>query len=139
MSMNRSGLLMAGAGNSISGLPKSGIDDGILTSKEISSLDFTHLDLAVLSACETALGEIGSEGVFGLQRAFKKAGTHTLLMSLRKVDDNATKILMTSFYGNLSTMDKLTAFRTAQRKLRQAEGGKYDHPHYWASFILLDD
>ena len=77
---------MAGAGNSINGLPKTGSEDGVLTSKEISSLDFTHLDLAVLSACETALGEIGSEGVFGLQRAFKKAGAHTLLMSLKKVD-----------------------------------------------------
>ena len=139
LSMNRSGLLMAGAGNSINGLPKTGSEDGVLTSKEISSLDFTHLDLAVLSACETALGEIGSEGVFGLQRAFKKAGAHTLLMSLKKVDDNATKILMTSFYKNLTSMNKLKAFRTAQKQLREAEGGKYDKPEYWASFIILDD
>ena len=138
-SMNRSGLLMAGAGNSISGQPKSGNDDGVLTSKEISSLDFTHLDLAVLSACETALGEISNEGVYGLQRAFKKAGAHTLIMSLKKVDDDATRILMTSFYKNLLTMNKLKAFRLAQKQLRQAEGGKYDKPEYWASFILLDD
>ena len=110
-----------------------------MTSKEISSLDFTHLDLAVLSACETALGEISNEGVYGLQRAFKKAGAHTLIMSLKKVDDDATRILMTSFYKNLLTMNKLKAFRLAQKQLRQAEGGKYDKPEYWASFILLDD
>ena len=105
----------------------------------VTSLDFTHLDLAVLSACETALGEIGSEGVFGLQRAFKKAGAHTLLMSLKKVDDNATKILMTYFYKNLTSMNKLKAFRAAQKQLREAEGGMYDKPEYWASFIILDD
>lgn len=138
-SMNRSGLLMAGAVNSINGKPKSGVEDGVLTSKEISSLDLTHLDMAVLSACETGLGDIGSEGVFGLQRAFKKAGAHTLLMSLRKVDDNATKILMTFFYGNLLTMGKLKAFREAQKQLRTVEDGKYNSPEYWASFILLDD
>jgi CHAT domain-containing protein len=95
--------------------------------------------LAVLSACETALGEISNEGVYGLQRAFKKAGAHTLIMSLKKVDDDATRILMTSFYKNLLTMNKLKAFRLAQKQLRQAEGGKYDKPKYWASFILLDD
>lgn len=138
-SMTRSGLLMAGAVNSINGKPKSGVDDGVLTSKEISSLDLTHLDMAVLSACETGLGDISSEGVFGLQRAFKKAGAHTLLMSLRKVDDNATKILMINFYNNLLTMSKLQAFREAQKQLRTAENGKYNSPEHWASFILLDD
>lgn len=139
VSMTRSGLLMAGAVNSINSKPKSGVDDGVLTSKEISSLDLTHLDMAVLSACETGLGDIGSEGVFGLQRAFKKAGAHTLLMSLRKVDDNATKILMTNFYNNLQTMSKLKAFREAQKQLRAAENGKYNSPEHWASFIMLDD
>ena len=114
-------------------------NDGILTSKEISQLDFLGLDLVVLSACESALGDIDNGGVYGLQRGFKKAGAHTILMSLDKVDDEATKILMVEFYRNL--MDgktKLQSLRNAQKYLRTVENGKYDDPKYWASFIMLD-
>lgn len=114
-------------------------NDGILTSKEISQLDFHGLDLVVLSACESALGDIDNGGVYGLQRGFKKAGAHTILMSLDKVDDEATKILMVEFYSNL--MDgktKLQSLRNAQKYLRTVENGKYDDPKYWASFIMLD-
>lgn len=114
-------------------------NDGILTSKEISQLDFLGLELVVLSACESALGDIDNGGVYGLQRGFKKAGAHTILMSLDKVDDEATKILMVEFYRNL--MDgktKLQSLRNAQKYLRSVENGKYDDPKYWASFIMLD-
>ena len=114
-------------------------NDGILTSKEISQLDFHGLDLVVLSACESALGDIDNGGVYGLQRGFKKAGAHTILMSLDKVDDEATKILMVEFYRNLmSGKTKLQSLRNAQKYLRSVENGKYDDPQYWASFILLD-
>lgn len=78
--MLRSGLLFAGA-NKYWGKPiiKGTIDDGILTAKTISNLDLSACKLVVLSACETGLGDIkGSEGVFGLQRAFKMAGVKTL-------------------------------------------------------------
>lgn len=77
------------------------MEDGILTAKELSRLDFRGLDLVVLSACQMGLGDITSEGVFGLQRGFKKAGAQTLLMSLWKVDDTATLLLMTEFYNKL--------------------------------------
>ena len=93
----------------------------------------------VLSACETALGDVSGEGVFGLQRGFKKAGAQTLLMSLWKVDDTATQLLMTEFYRNLlSGQKKYESFLNAQRFLRQYDGGRYDKPEYWAAFVLLD-
>ena len=137
--LTRSFLVMSG-GNRI--LQKNGnieIDDGILTALEVSHLDFSNLDLVVLSACETALGTIDSEGVYGLQRGFKKAGAHAILMSLNKVDDDATKTLMVEFYRNLvSGMTKHQSLKDAQSHLRQIDNGKYDKPEYWASFILLD-
>ena len=114
-------------------------EDGILTALEISHLDFNDLDLVVLSACETGLGEIDSEGVYGLQRAFKKAGANSILMSLNKIDDEATRILMVEFYKNLmSGKTKLQSLKDAQHHLRTIENGKYDDPKYWASFIMLD-
>ena len=97
------------------------------------------MDLVVLSACQTAVGKNDAEGVYGLQRGFKKAGAHTILMSLDKVDDDATKILMVEFYRNLmGAKTKLESLRNAQKCLRSVENGKYDDPKYWASFILLD-
>ncbi len=138
--LTRSGLLFAGANNVFNGIdiPQSQ-DDGVLTARELSLLDLRHTDLVVLSACQTALGKITGDGVFGLQRGFKKAGAKTLLMSLWKVDDHATQLLMTEFYRNLTAgQSKRKAFIAAQQHLRQCEGGKYDKPEFWAAFILLD-
>jgi CHAT domain-containing protein len=96
--------------------------------------------LVVLSACQTGLGDISQgEGVFGLQRGFKKAGANSILMSLWEVDDKATQILMTQFYKNwLSGQSKHQSLLSAQKFLRETEGGKYNEPKYWAAFILLD-
>jgi CHAT domain-containing protein len=97
--LSRSGLLFAGANNILSGKEIPGnIDDGVLTAEEISRIDLRGLDLLVLSACQTALGEISGEGVFGLQRGFKKAGAQSILMSLWNVDDKATQLFMSKFY-----------------------------------------
>ena len=113
---------------------------GILTAKEVSQMDLTGMELVVLSACETARGDISvTDGVFGLQRGFKKAGANTILMSLDKVDDEATKVLMVEFYKNLmGGKTKLQSLKDAQNRLRQVDNGKYDDPKYWASFIMLD-
>ncbi len=117
----------------------SGMNDGILTALEISHIDLSKVDLVVLSACETGLGDLDSGGIYGLQRGFKKAGTNTILMSLDKVDDEATKILMVEFYKNLMNgKTKHQSLKDAQKYLRQVDNGKYDKPEYWASFILLD-
>lgn len=138
MSMNYSGLLFAGANNALNRKPiPDELDNGILTAKEISVMDLRELDLVVLSACQTGLGEIKEDGVFGLQRGFKKAGAHTILMSLWSVDDRATQLMMTAFYKNLlEGYDKRKSFDMAQQHVRDAG---FNAPYYWASFILLDD
>ena len=138
--LTHSFLVMSG-GNSLSRREAivSGMNDGILTAFEISQLDLSSVDIVALSACETGLGDIENGGVFGLQRGFKKAGVKTILMSLDKVDDEATKILMVEFYRNLmSGKSKHQSLKDAQAYLRQVDNGKYDKPEYWTSFILLD-
>ena len=100
-------------------------------------MDLQGLELVVLSACQTGLGQLKDDGVFGLQRGFKKAGAHTLLMSLWSVDDHATQVMMTQFYQQLMlTHNRFLAFRQAQQAMREMG---YNDPFYWASFIMLDD
>ena len=147
-SLTRSFLVMAG-GNMLKNydsIPE-GIDDGILTAQEIAHTDLRSCDLVVLSACETALGDITNEGVMGLQRGFKKAGANTILMSLWKVDDQASSLLLTKFYENLLSkkMPKIDALKKAQDYVRnyeiEVEGKKekiFSDPKFWTSFILLD-
>ena len=141
--LTRSGLYFAGANNVLRSEKISGdMDDGILTAKEISKLNLQGVDLVVLSACQTGLGEVKGDGVFGLQRGFKKAGVQSILMSLGDVDVDATTLLMTQFYKNLAEdMSKHKALKQAQEYVRDYKIGavrKYRDPYYWASFILLD-
>ncbi len=138
-SLSGSGLLFAGANIILTGDTRNavtdGADDGILTAKEISRLDFKGLDLVVLSACQSGLGEVTGEGVFGLQRGFKKAGARTLVMSLWNVSDEATQLLMTEFFKNLTSgMTKRDAFVSAQKAVRK----QFPHPGLWAAFVMVD-
>lgn len=137
--LTRSFLVMSGGNQLILRDKTSNGDDGILTALEVSQTNLKGLDLVVLSACESARGYIYNDGVYGLQRGFKKAGANTILMSLDKVDDEATRILMVEFYKNLiSGKTKHQSLKDAQYNLRTIENGKYDKPEYWASFIMLD-
>ena len=112
-------------------------NDGVLTAHELSSLYLGNVDLVTLSACETGLGEWEADGVYGLQRGFKLAGANTLLMSLWKVDDEATKILMVEFYRNLlEGCTKTEALKRAQTYVR--EKTDFKEPRHWAAWILLD-
>jgi tetratricopeptide (TPR) repeat protein len=121
-----SGLVLAGANLP---LPKdlkerSESDGGILTAETITGLPLHKLELAVLSACETGLGEVaGGEGVFGLQRAFHLAGARNVVASLWKVDDQATSALMALFYDKLWRQKK-----PAIEALREAQLTLYHHP-----------
>jgi len=134
----RSGLFLSGANIGLKGesLPDD-VEDGVLTALELSNMNLGHVDMVVMSACESGLGETSGEGVFGLQRGFKLAGANTLLMSLWKVDDTATQLLMTDFYRNyLSGKSKQESLKLAQHSLRN--NPDYSDPEYWAAFILLD-
>ncbi len=120
-------------------------EDGVLTAYEISQMDLSNTELVVLSACETGLGDIqGNEGVYGLQRAFKIAGVKYIIMSLWKVPDIQTSMLMTAFYkkwleaegpdkgGNKMSIPD--AFHAAQKELRDMG---FD-PYQWAGFVLIE-
>ncbi|MBR5640376.1 MAG: leucine-rich repeat protein [Muribaculaceae bacterium] len=118
-------------------------DDEVLTAMEVADLDLRGLELVVLAACETGQGEIGSDGVFGLQRGFKKAGAHCIIMSLWTVNNEATKTFMRTFFMNWKRNCSMRkAFVEAQKEVKRIYGNEYDDkehkgPH-WAAFILLD-
>lgn len=137
--LSKSALVFAGANNTLlEGNPDSN-RDGFLTAYEMSTLDLSKTDMVVMSACESGLGDIGSEGVFGLQRGVKKAGANSILMTLNKVNDHATTLFMVRFYqGLIDGLSKNRALLDAQEYLKNAEGGKWNDMKYWASFVLLD-
>lgn len=130
--MSKSFLVFAGA--NAGGM--TAVDDGLVTAAEVASMNLRDCDLAVLSACETGLGSLGADGVFGLQRGFKNAGVRTLLMSLKEVYDDSTAEMMVRFYRHLAEgASKREALVKAQREIRELG---YTDSEHWTSFILLD-
>ena len=128
---------MAGCKDAWNGLINAGHEDGVLTANEISGLDLSNTQLVVMSACESGLGDISDDGVIGLQSGFKNAGVQSLIMTLWKVDDKATEILMTSFYSLISKGLSINeAFSQSRDRMKTSK--KYNNPYYWAGFILLD-
>lgn len=129
----RSGIVLAGANTSL----RKGESEGIVSAEKVLSLNLRNTDLVVLSACETAVGDVHrGEGVFGLKRAFILAGARTLFLSLWQVSDEATQQLMTEFYRRwASGMSKSQALREARLKVSQ----RYKDPYYWGAFILIGD
>lgn len=162
----RSGIILTSGNHAWKGktIPY-GFEDGILTANEISGIDLSNTDLITLSACQTALGDIASDGVYGMQRSFKVAGVKTIIMSLWQVDDEATYLMMEKFYDELTKgKGKREAFQDSQlyikdwaekrvkelkdtfsdkipeiQEKKKAEYGRLLYPeYYWAAFIMLD-
>ncbi len=138
-SMLSSGLFFAGANhywNNNAAPIIQGEDDGILSAAEIANTNLSGCSLVVLSACETGLGfSNSSEGIYGLQRAFKLAGAKKILMSLWEVDDRATTLLMTNFYRYLlQGKDANTALEASKKRVRK----EYPSPRDWGAFVLLN-
>jgi CHAT domain-containing protein len=126
----RSGLVFAGVKVS-----KSAGDDGVFSALEATNLNLVGTKLVVLSACDTGNGDISAgEGVYGLRRALVIAGSESQLISLWKVDDNATKDLMIAYYERLKKGEgRSEALR--QTQLAMLKSKNQNHPFYWASFI----
>ena len=133
--LQRSGLILSGGQRAWLLGDADEEDDGILTAREIADMHFDSLSIVVLSACETALGDIAQEGVWGLQWAFKLAGADCMLMSLWEVNDQATSLLMREFYKQLLIgKPKREAFRMAQEKVKAWNPS----PYYWAAFLMIE-
>ena len=140
--LSLSGLAFAGANRR--GLAASESDDGILMADEVPSLDLSGVDWAVLSGCDTGLGEIrNGEGVFGLRRAFQIAGVSTVIMSLWPVGDAAARAWMEALYRNhlrrgLETAESVRAAYLDVLRERRAQR-RSTHPFYWAAFVAAGD
>lgn len=128
--------------------------DGILSARELSEQDLSNVNLLVLSACQSGLGYICTDGVYGLQRGLKTAGVKAIIASLWSVDDQATMLLMIKMYEYLKQGKPLhEAFSKARSYLKTTTIQKryhrsqlpdlivekrYDEPKYSDAFILID-
>lgn len=135
--LTRTGLLLAGANKNLheSATLKY---DGILTSEEITKLDLSHIQLAVLSFCSSGLGDLTNTTgvVYGVANAMKTSGVPQILISLWDIPDEATSVAMTSFYQHLMTGVSIHEALPLTRKNLISNG--YSDPYYWASFVILN-
>ncbi len=137
-----SGLALAGANQRRP--TRANPEDGILTAEEVAALDLDGVEWAVLSACDTGVGEIkAGEGVFGLRRAFRVAGARTIVMSLWAVEDRSARAWMRPLYEGrlLHHLSTAEAVRNASRTVlaeRRAKGLSTS-PFYWAGFVAAGD
>lgn len=157
-SMSRSGLLFAGAANSLTDENfDEDLFDGVLSATELSKLDFSKTELMVLSACQTGLGHLTDDGLYGVQRGLKLAGANAMILTLWSVNDYTSSLLMRFFYEELEKQAKKdihNAFLKARHRLMKEEKVKYkfdestltykeetiryNKPQYTNPFIIID-
>jgi CHAT domain-containing protein/tetratricopeptide (TPR) repeat protein len=138
----RAGLAFAGANQREAAGPEE--DDGILTAEEVAGLDLEAAEWAVLSACDTGVGDVrAGEGVLGLRRAFEIAGVRTLIMSLWPVEDRSSREWMRALYGARRGPRAGTAERVQEATLEVLRARRKarlsTHPFYWAPFVAAGD
>lgn len=137
--MMLSGIVLSGGNAAWRGkkLPN-GVLGGILTANNIARLDLSGTEMVVLSACQSGQGKVTSEGLYGLQRAFKKAGVGSIVMALWNVSDKVATEFMITFYEQLTSQkcqwNKRKAFEQAKSIIRD----QYPAPFLWAAFVMLD-
>ncbi|MBF0098074.1 MAG: tetratricopeptide repeat protein [Magnetococcales bacterium] len=137
--MLRAGLAFAGINGSAPYLGEIPTEnDGVLTALEVLGLNLSGTKLAVLSACETGLGEIHEgEGVYGLRRAFQEAGVKTVISSLWEVSDAGTQALMTGLYSRLAEGKSAhDALLESQRSLLASK--EWNYPYIWSAFMMVE-
>ena len=132
--MSLSGLILSNGNEGwLNGTPKN--HEGIITAAEIAHMQLP-CQMVVLSACETGEGVVKSDGVYGLQRGFKKAGVGCLIMSLWNLDDMGGQAFMQLFYKKLSEgSNRYKAFYEAKHQIKNAFA---DMPFMWAGMIMMD-
>lgn len=157
-SMSKSGLLFAGSANTLTDKSfDENMFDGVLSASELSAQDLSSTELIVLSACQTGLGHLTDDGVYGIQRGLKQAGANAMILSLWSVNDYSSSMLMRFFYEELSRQsqkDIQKAFLAARRRLMSEERTvsefdwatltfkdetiRYDTPLHLNPFIIID-
>lgn len=136
-----SGLFFTGANLQGEGADELGVEDGILTAEEVTAMNLDGTELAVLSACETALGEVkDGEGVYGLRRAFQMAGARTVISALWPVSDKETAEMMSQLYeSSRKSLPEIMREIQLQKINDLRENKQADHPFSWGAFIALGD
>ena len=133
-------LMFAGSSYIMDGgiVPK-GYDDGLLTCEEIAVEDMSNIDLAIISACKSGLGDITWKGVNGLMRSFKAAGVNSLIMTTNDVLDYLSGEIWKLFFRNLlQGNSKYESLLNAIKVARTFHDGIYSYPKFWSSYILID-
>lgn len=150
MQLSQSVIFLSGAETNIQNNNfDASLSDGILSAREVAALDLSNVDLTVISACQSGLGYITPDGVFGLQRGLKTAGVRAIITSLWEVSDEATSMLMHNLFSNLEEgMPLHQAFSDARIKLRDKviiedygnfqREKRFNMPYLYDAFILID-
>ncbi len=128
--------------------------DGILSARELAGMNLENVSLVSLSACQSGLGYVTVDGVFGLQRGLKAAGAGAMVVSLWNVDDDAAVVFFQRFYANIDSgmpvhqafMDAREYLRTAEVVVKRRRAGlhsisvrkRFDNETYYNAFILID-
>jgi CHAT domain-containing protein len=138
----RSGLALAGANRRDEA--GEGAEDGILTADEVAAMDLGGVEWAVLSACDTGIGETrAGEGIFGLRRAFLVAGARTVLTSLWTIRDEVVRAWSGALYHSRfhDGLDTAAAVQRADRRLLETRraAGESTHPFFWAAFVAAGE